>query len=281
MNKKYSAFHLALLLICGIFCCASAQDKKTDSYNHSLHLSDVSNARQLGGYAAANGRRIRQDVLLRSGALSSAAPEDLALLTERYHLSMLIDLRTEKEALLNPNPIIPEVEHVFLPVLDETRDPVGQAAILDIYGHCEDDPGKIFVEMVRSGAMSRDMYLSFFDSPFSMAAFRRFFDLLLAHEDGALMWHCTGGEETILADFALTNTMLQPRLEALQTAAAKYTDDPLELEQVAALAGVSVPHMQLVFDRAHAECGSLLAFVQQKAGLIDEEVRLLCGKYLE
>ena len=265
----------------------------------TLGLSSVSNARQLGGYPAADGKRVRQDVLLRSGTLNGMSQEEMDVLTERYALSTVIDLRTVEEVAQKPDPEMENVQYIPLPVMQEGQDASRQAAIVEIYRVYGKDPGKAYVEMVRAGALTDDMYTGFFDSEASMKAYRQFFDVLLDHERGAVLWHCTGGkdrvglatvmvlgvlgvdEETILADFALTNEALARNVAYITAEAAKHTDDPEEIAQAAALAGVSVPHMRSVFERAREESGSLLAFIQQKVGLTDEEVAALRDKYLE
>ena len=50
--------------------------------NQSLGLQGIPNARQLGGYTAADGRKVRRDVLLRTGALGKGTAEDLQKLAE-------------------------------------------------------------------------------------------------------------------------------------------------------------------------------------------------------
>lgn len=267
--------------------------------DQTLGLSGVSNARQLGGYPAADGRRVRHGVLLRSGALFDALEEDLAKLTGQYGLCTVIDLRTASEAAGQPDPALEGVEYIRIPVMEEAQGAGSQAAIVEIYRIYGDDPGRAYVEMIRSGALADDMYACFFDSEYSMKAYRQFFDVLLEHEAGAVLWHCTGGkdraglaavlvlgllgvdEETILADFALTNEMLQKNIDAVAARAAAYSDDAGEIAQVKALVGVSVSHMRRVLDRAREECGSLAAFIQQKLGLTDAEVRALRDKFLE
>ena len=58
-----------------------------------IGLSGVENARQLGGYRCAGGKKIRDGVLLRSGKPSGATQEDIRLLTGKYRLTKVIDLR--------------------------------------------------------------------------------------------------------------------------------------------------------------------------------------------
>ena len=263
----------------------------------TLGLESVANARQLGGYRAAEGKRVRDGCLLRSGTLAGASQNDIDRLTKEYGLTTVIDLRTQRERTEKPDPIISGVSYYALPVMGEES--VNQQAIVEIYRKFPNDPGKAYVEMVRKGALTEDMYTAFFAARESIDACRGFFDILLAQREGAALWHCTGGkdraglaavlilsvlgvdEQTILTDFALTNEVNQARIDFVVTAAKVYTEKEDELAAVAALAGVSVPHMQAVFDLAKEENGSMLAFIQKKIGLTDYEVNRLRELYLE
>lgn len=266
-------------------------------HKQTLGLDSVANARQLGGYVTEDGRRVKNGVLLRSGMLYGLQPQDQKRLLENYGLTRVIDLRTPREAEEKPDPALEGVTQILLPVMEQES--ASQAAIVDIYQVYGAEPGRAYVEMARAGALDENMYTCFFDIESSMAAYRRFFHCLLAHREGAVLWHCTGGKdraglaavlvlgvlgvekETILADFALTNQANRKAIAYLTQEALKHTADPEELEMVAALAGVHVPHMEKVFHRAQHESGSLLAFIQQKVGLTDEEVRTLRKKFLE
>ena len=265
----------------------------------TLALEKVSNARQLGGYTAVGGKTIRDRLLLRSGTLLDATQSDIDKLMKDYKLTAVIDLRTSEEAAEKPDPCMNGAAYYHISVMSEGQDVQSQSAIVEIHRLYGDDPGRAYVEMIRAGALSEEMYTIFLDSDVALKAWRQFFDVLLSHENGAVLWHCTGGkdraglasvivlsvlgvdEETILADFALTNEALSRNIANITAQASKYTSDAGELERVAALAGVYVPYMQRVFDRAEAECGSMQAFIQQKIGLTDAEVEKLREMYLE
>lgn len=263
----------------------------------ALPLEGVANARQLGGYAVQGGQRVKQDVLLRSGMLLRATRADIETLTQHYHLRTIIDLRTLQESRQEPNPVLPGVRSISIPVLDP--DSLNQTAVVQIYKNAGNDIGKTMVELVRAGVLCDELYTAFLDSEASMQAFRRFFDVLLEHEQGAVLWHCTGGKdrtglaavmllsllgadrETVLADFALTNTFNRERIDYVCAQARRYTDDPRELQQAALLAGVSVEHMERVLDRAEARCGTMQAYLQKRLGISEAEIKALRQKYLE
>ena len=55
-------------------------------------IEGISNARQLGGYVNTEGRAIKQNVILRTGKPSDGTENDLRLLSEKYHVSDMVDL---------------------------------------------------------------------------------------------------------------------------------------------------------------------------------------------
>ena len=56
------------------------------SLPQSIGLTGVRNARELGGYAAADGRRVRRGTLLRTAHLAAATEEDIRRLAEEFRL---------------------------------------------------------------------------------------------------------------------------------------------------------------------------------------------------
>lgn len=261
-----------------------------------LDLKSISNARQLDAYRGADGKRIKSKLLIRSGALYNASIEDLNKLVNLYGLSTIIDLRNADETKHQPDPQLPNVKYYSLSVMGE--DSANSLAIVEIYRQYQNNVGKAYVEMIRQGALVPDMYTNFFDSTESMQAYRKFFDILLS-EQGTILWHCTGGkdrtglatvmllailgidEKTILKDFALINEINRKKINYIRAEASKYTADEAELKQIEALAGVFPPYMQKVFDRAKAESGSILSFIQEKLGLTNQEIICLREKFLE
>ena len=62
-----------------------------------IPFESIANARDLGGLPTAQGRVIASGLLLRSANLTNATEADRTILREKYHLSKIIDLRTEAE----------------------------------------------------------------------------------------------------------------------------------------------------------------------------------------
>ena len=90
-------------------------------------VTGVSNARQLGGYINTEGRKIKQNVLLRTANLSHITDGGINALKNKYKVSDIIDLRYDRE--LNAHTTDKDIEgvnHHSVP-MSATKDTAGQA----------------------------------------------------------------------------------------------------------------------------------------------------------
>jgi protein-tyrosine phosphatase len=83
-----------------------------------LPLVGARNFRDLGGYASADGRRVRWGRLFRSDDLAGLSAEDLAQL-RRLGLRLVCDLRSQKERAAEPNRGVGDLEQLALPVAEQ------------------------------------------------------------------------------------------------------------------------------------------------------------------
>ena len=84
-----------------------------------IAFQSLANTRDLGALKAADGRVILPHRLLRSGDLYHLSNEDQRVLLEEYHLTKVIDFRTEKERERRPDTVLKGVTYVQNPILDE------------------------------------------------------------------------------------------------------------------------------------------------------------------
>ena len=84
-----------------------------------IHLQSLPNTRDLGALMTEDGRHILPRRLLRSGSLYHISLTDQDVLTEEYHLTEVIDFRTQKEILEKPDTVIEGVRYHEIPIVDE------------------------------------------------------------------------------------------------------------------------------------------------------------------
>ncbi|MBR1738582.1 MAG: tyrosine-protein phosphatase, partial [Firmicutes bacterium] len=193
-------------------------------------LSDIegmTNARQLGGYVNTEGRKIKQNVILRTGKPSDGSENDLRLLSEKYHVSDMVDFRTESEAQTAPEPTVEGAVNHHIPlniagdmsflVTDEFKQAYAKAMQ-------SGDKGEILLLLAQNNMLPTPEMYAYFLGDEATDGYRQFFDILLNKpEDSAVLFHCTQGkdrtgmgaalflyaldfdDDTVLSDYLMTN----------------------------------------------------------------------------
>lgn len=260
--------------------------------DRDIGLTGVRNARQLGGYLTQDGRRIRRDVLIRSGKLIRATDEDIRILTGRYHLTEVCDFRTRVEREAEPDPHIPGVKNVYVPILDEKE--VGSVMAA---AHVQDPFNKLFTYI--QGMDIPALYVDMSDSSYCRAGYHQFFEQLLEHREGAVLWHCTAGKdrvglgtalllsalgvdrETVLEDFALSDEYYGKAADrAAETARLRNVPEE-KVVQLRAVVSVNRDYMKRALNHIDREYETPVRYLREAVGLSRSELEDLKDKYLE
>lgn len=268
----------------------SAEQQTVTTQQQGIELEGVTNARQLGGYIGADGRKVKADVLLRTGKLAGATPEAIQKLEDVYHLTEVIDFRTSSEKEAEPDPEIPNAVNVGVSVMEEE----GSAATVA----SASDPMAAMIEYAKSGAVA-SMYTDMVRSEYAQQGYAQFFQELVKHEDGAILWHCTGGkdraglatvlllsalgvdQETILQDFNLSNEYYTDMADQMAAAAEAQGCTEEEIQSVRDLCGVNRAYMEAALDVIDEEYGSMAEYLKNQLKVTEEDIAVLQEKYLE
>ncbi len=252
------------------------------------------NVRELGGYIASDGRRVKHGMLFRTAALGELDEAELDAL-HGLGIRYVLDLRSGEEADGLPDPAIPGAEQVRISgCMDADGNEVNlsPSAILNLIENLrrkDDDSEDGIVSAVA------EVYSSL---AFDNIAYR---ELMAKLEQGAapMLFHCTAGkdrtgiaamiilmalgvdEETIIADYLLTN---EYRHEAIEE---KLADHPIlsriDLFELAVRAGEGVVEDfgRRVFEEIRQEYGTTSAYLEREFGLTGERLAALRDMYLE
>ena len=266
---------------------------------HSLKLTSVGNARDLGGYAA-GGKTIREGRLLRAASVAGLSEEDRHTLETVYRVAAVVDLRMSTERRLAPDPEISGAASLFLPVMEmedySGYDPKLAKMLLE--------PGANRLELMKNayemGMLDEGLYTGFLFSDRGKAAYRGLFDCLLTLPEGrACLWHCTDGKdrtgvaamlvltalgadrETVMHDYLLTNEFNAPRLAAVRAGLARAALTP-ELRELALFGSGAVyeAYMTNALRAMDARCGSSEGYLARELGVGPAECAALRRKFL-
>ena len=279
-----------------------------------LPMEKLNNVRDLGGMAAADGRRIRKGLLIRSGHLFAASEKDREFLQDSVRT--IVDFRSDKECREKPEPELLGVTYVRLPVFREIKAGVTRDA----------ESNDVMFEMAArdpqlAEAFMRKTYESFLGDPFSVRQFRRFLDILLeapgeegraergkastepteAFKEKAVLWHCTAGKdrtgvaaaivETILGvsredvyrDYLATNKYLKEEVRQFVDDLRKTLGEPDDEMRAACslLFETREEYLDVVFRMARERCGSFEDFLTRELSVTENKRERFREKYLE
>ncbi len=168
-----------------------------------IHLDKLENTRDLGGFIAENGKKIKQHRLIRSGELANATANDISILKNQYNLSVIVDLRTDIEIERKRDPEIEGVQYFNLPVVDEatvgiTREKTAAASAVKLIKTME----------ISAKEYMQNMYRALVVNESSINRLKEFFELLLNTDDGAVLFHCSAGKDRVGALTAVLLSVL-------------------------------------------------------------------------
>jgi protein-tyrosine phosphatase len=163
------------------------------SVPHAVPLEAASNLRDLGGWPALDGRRVRHGIVFRSATLAQLTPRDVEIVAG-LGLRTVCDLRGEREAAQHPSRLPVGAERVSLAI-----EPTVGASLRDLMRR-EQSSGEDVADLLRRAYLD---YATRF-----LGAYRRMFELLLQPERHALLLHCSAGKDRTGLGAALILTAL-------------------------------------------------------------------------
>lgn len=294
-KRKTLLMALLLTLVCGYAHTGIASPTVA---SQSIGLTGVSNARQLGGYLGADGQKIRDGVLIRSGKLQNASPADQSKLVNVYHLNQVIDLRKVEEKAKEPDVVIAGVTNRGVNIYGEKD----KNALTEIIGYNDiqaANPAQGLVNAINDGIYSPDMYKCFVETAVSRQAYHEFFNDLIANGDGTTLWHCSSGKdrtgigavllltalgvdkETIKDDYLLTNAFVGNELNYMLSAAKQITSDAYVLAMIPKFVGVDEELLNGFYQTVDKDYGSMDNFLHTGIGLTDLDIMRLRVIYLD
>lgn len=243
-----------------------------------LGLAGLPNARDLGGYPAADGRVVREGAVLRAESLTNATAQDVAALTA-LGVGLVIDLRgrTEVEAFgVGPWP----GARTHLPTTDVT-----QALFAEMMGAGPQGEPLTEHEVVK---VMLEMYRQFVADPDARAAFATALALITEHaaQGTPVLFHCTAGKDrtgwlaalllsalgadraTAFEDYLLTEQRCEEGRGAEARARLLATLHRVvgEHQPIEPLIQVRPEYLQAAFDEVETRYGTLDAFLREGLG---------------
>lgn len=287
------------------FCQAGKCVKDIDlalnvSYNmlmriERLKLKKLNNTRDLGGFPAENGKRIKYGKLIRSGKLYKL-PESTVAALENYNITTVIDLRIEREKFEYPSTEIKGAKLVNLPLVCTAT--VGITHTKSMAGTMLKESKRIKTEFGNADNYMQSVYELLLFGEQSQKKFKEFLDLATENE-GCILWHCNAGkdrtgicamllesilgvdENLIIQDYCISDKF-QFRRRFWQKAGLVIAPIPLRFKQILyALMAAKPQYITGAMTEIKKRYGSVVEYCKQALNVTEEQIKILKEKYLE
>ena len=239
-----------------------------------LALKGASNVRDLGGWPAADGRRVRFGKVFRSASLATLTDDDVAALGEAG-VRTVCDLRGEVERRRAPSRLAGVATHALC------IEPSLRPSLSDLLA-TETVTGPDVMALMRGAYTAYALEWSH--------RYRALFDLLLEENAPPLLFHCTAGkdrtgfgaalilaalgvgEEAVLEDYLATNRLWRADPEISSSLPEAVAEVLLRV------------HPELItaaFDAARGAHATIEVYLEERIGLDAERRELLQERLLE
>ncbi|AVK99367.1 protein tyrosine phosphatase [Pediococcus inopinatus] len=257
-----------------------------------LQLQKGGNFRELGGYQTISGETIKWHKIIRSAKLADLTDADLTFLSD-YGLKYDIDFRSPEEKATSPDRVPNHAKYLFIPVFstDETQN---SKQTDRLQRKMDTDPTTGRQQMQRA-------YQDIITNPHSQKAYRSFFDVLLENDDekSTLLFHCTAGkdrtgmgavfflsalgvnEDTIKADYLLTNKVIQPQQAAMIKSLKLQGASSAFIQSMRDLQSVQISFYNTAMDQIQKTSGDMPTYLHDYLNLSKNDIQDLRHIYLE
>jgi protein-tyrosine phosphatase len=265
----------------------------------ALDLEGVANARELGGYVMLDGRKIRRGMLLRSGNLYNATEEDVAKLTNEYHVTRVFDFRGDSEFQMFPDRRIPYCISTHIPCINPDDDEWENTALVQVAKNFTIEQLVKVAKTDEAKQLTANMYPSLINSEYTRRQYGLFLKQVTNYDGGATLWHCSQGKdragwgaafvlgtlgasrELIIADFDLSNIFYQDIVNEIIEKLIADGGTDADVDVIRAFVGCSKKNFIYTFDLIEKQYGSLLHFIIHQLGLSESEIEKMRTIYLE
>ena len=264
-----------------------------------INFKGLRNTRDVGQVYTTDGRKVKSNVLFRGGRIDKLSDKRIKEFLETYNIKTIIDLRTLIEVQESKHFQYPEyVNYYHIPVLNKqffgiTHENNSMARVVLSQKHKITECGSGEEYMI-------SMYENIVFDSSSQQHFKTLFDILCNKQDGATLYHCTGGKDrtgiTTLYLYTLLGVSEEDIVEDFSTSDifnAKYNRSRERLIKIfmptskrtkallIALLHAKREYLEAVIKKIKEKYGSVLNFLYEEIKITKEMQEKLKQNFLE
>ena len=251
-------------------------------------MDSLINFRDLGGLETRDGKRLKHKRLLRSAAPRNLSDDARKALLEEYGLKQIIDFRSTKETLEEPNDDFDGVSTFAFNIMKDAEH--NWTSLEEMFRNLDND---------RADEILTDINRQFILMQSAQEGYRAFFQACLAADEGATLFHCAVGkdrtgfgaalllkalnvpDEVIYEDYLKTVAQRAEANRQVVEAARAQGLGETQLEAMATFLSVKQQYLEAAFAAIDEHYGTFDSYLQRGLGISQEDVERLKNLYLE
>lgn len=159
-----------------------------------VEYKGLRNTRDLGQFVTDDGRRIKENLIFRSGRIDKMSKRKIKKFLDEYNITTIIDLRTQVEVNESKHFLYPNfVDYYHIPVLNQQF--FGITHEINKMSKAMLEQRKKLTEDFTAEDYMIQMYKSIVFEPSSQRHFATIFEVLSTKQEGAVLYHCTSGKD--------------------------------------------------------------------------------------
>lgn len=260
-----------------------------------VKLKKLSNTRDLGGFPAADGKKICYGKLIRSGRLYKLPKSTVQALVD-MGVSTVVDMRIERECEEHPCVAIPGARYIRLPLVCTAT--VGITAEKTMAKTLLKESKRIKSEFETADNYMKSVYEMILFAPESKKRLKEFLDLV-RDEEGTILWHCNAGkdrtgiaamlieyllgvdEDLIIKDYCISKNYQLAKRRA-QRVGLLILPVPLRFKHILyAFMDAKPEYIMSAIETIKERHGTVIDYCKEALGVTDEDIKNLRDKYLE
>jgi len=260
----------------------------------SIHMDNIANARDLGGYRMKDGRRVRRGLLLRGGSLYLASKRDIQRLEDEFHTKFIFDFRSDGEVKHQPDKELRGAKYMQLPTMDPYNGKRAQEIFKESHNISIEDLVVKSAPLPMTQDYCRTIYTNMVSNEYSQLQYATLLQSIAQLEEGAVYLHCSQGKdrtglgaalilaalgadrETIIEDFAISDEFYSDLVKQTDS----RVNTPEEKKVIRTLLGVSVDYFIDSLDLIDQMYGSMDDYLKEMLVLTDSEIEKLRSRLL-
>ena len=267
--------------------------------NRIIELDGALNVRELGGLPLNNGRQVKCKRLIRCGRLSELSDRDKKKLHDIWNVTTIVDLRNDQEISEHPDVELEGAEYKRVCLLSGEKKAISREDFGLTISMLAIHRAKSLLEDGGSRKLLEGMYSEMAKNEECITKIREFFELLLAQDEGSLIWHCTSGKdrtgvlgvllllllgsnlETAKEDYLYTNIQNHNYRENLLQRMRNREADREVVEEIRILESVEWIYIESFLKSIEESYGSVDLFFTNVIGLDSKKRNKLLELYTE